>query len=92
MKNQQETKKSSKRIFYFIIGICLFLYLSDVLKQPGFQSGVKSFLNVTMGNTMSHSVVNWIANKTNSLAGLISVSSMTILNTMPVYKKFFFKI
>ena len=82
--------KSSNRLIYIVIGIALFLYLSDTFKQPSFQSSVKTFFNATMGNTTSHSILHWFANKTNSLAGLISVSSMTILNTYPVIKHLYF--
>ena len=75
---------SNKSIIFIAMSFILFLYLSDTLKQPKFQEKVKDLFNRTMGNSSSHSVLHWLDTRTNSLAGLISVSSMTILNALPV--------
>jgi hypothetical protein len=80
---------SNKNILLVIMAVCGFLYLSDKFKQPLFQVKLRDSINKTIGNYTSHSVVDWVENKTNSLAAFVSVSSVTILNQLPVSLSFF---
>ena len=75
---------NKRTLFLIAIGAYLFLFLSDAFKQQNFQTNFKDFLNTTMGNSTTHSLMNWFVNKTNSIAGFVSVSSISILNALPV--------
>ena len=74
----------AKTLVYVAVGIFFYLFLTDTFRQPSFQTTVRKFFNSTMGNSTTHSVIDWLENKTNSIAGLVSVSSVTILNAFPV--------
>ena len=73
-------------LIYIIVGVFFYLFLTDIFRQQSFQTTVRNFFNATMGNSTTHSFVDWLEKKTNSIAGLVSLSSVTILNAFPVVK------
>jgi hypothetical protein len=75
---------SNKNMVFIVLVIGGYLYLSDIFNKPNFQINLREALNKTMGNSTSHSLVEWIETKTNTIAGIISVTSVTILNQFPV--------
>jgi hypothetical protein len=75
---------SNKNMVLIMLVCCGYLYLSDIFKQPVFQMKLRDSINKTIGNYTSNSVVDWVENKTNSIAAFVSVSSVTLLNQLPV--------
>lgn len=75
---------NNKTLFLVLLGAYLYLYFTDTFKTQSFQTNFRAFLNATVGNSSSHGLLNWFANKTNTIAGVVSVSSVTILNSLPV--------
>ena len=75
---------SNKNIIFIVLVISGYLYLSDMFNKPNFQSSLREAINKTMGNSTTHSLVDWIETRTNTIAGIISVTSVTILNQFPV--------
>lgn len=71
-----------------LIGIALYLYLSDTLREQSFQDYLTHFFNKTVGNTTTHSLIPYIRNKTNTIAGFVSFTSIAILDSMPVNFKY----
>lgn len=76
----------AQTLIYIIAGVFFYLFLTDTFRQQSFQTSVRKFFNATMGNATTHSVIDWLDKKTNSIAGLVSVSSVTILNAFPVFE------
>jgi hypothetical protein len=65
----------------------LYLYLCDQFKNNEFKQSIKSFMGVD--NTTTHTIFNWVENRTNQLAGIVSVSTATVANNIPIKKNFF---
>ena len=77
----EEFSFKKKHIFLIFGAFLIFLYLSDQFKRPDFKISVNEMLG---SNNGTHSVTSWIDTSTNQLAGLVSFSSMAILNYVPV--------
>ena len=74
---------STRHMFLIVIGIGLYLYLTDRFKQPSTREAIKAALG-SISNGSNHTIFDWIENKANSLAGLLSISTMAVVNQLPV--------
>ena len=78
---------STRGMLLFLMVIIGYIYLSDILKISSFQSSLIGVFNGT-----NHTMINFIANKTNSLAAIVSSTSVMILNSIPVnFFNYFFQ-
>ncbi len=73
-----------KTIILIILGVSLYLYLTDIFSKPNFQTSIREMMHKAMGNNTNHTLLDLIEKKTNTVAGVISASSITILNWLPV--------
>ena len=75
---------STRAIILFVVTGLLYVYLVDTFKKSTFQTKVKYILNNTIGNSTSNTILNLIDNTTNTMAAVVSVSSMSLLSSIPV--------
>jgi hypothetical protein len=68
--------------------IITFIYLSDLFRAKDFQQSLRETINKTLGNNTSHSIINWVENKTNAIAAFTAFSSVTVLGSLPVIMLF----
>ena len=73
-----------RHIILIFVSVFLFLYLTDTFKSPEFNNTMKSFLQNKTTNSTSHSFLYYMENKSNTLAGFIAITAVTILNQFPV--------
>ena len=76
---------SGKTLFFFLLAIGGYIYLSDVFNKPNLQN---NFLGVFNGT--NHTLFEFIANRSNSMAAIISGTSAAILNSLPVITAYLF--
>ena len=72
---------STKKIILFSLIIIGYVYLSDLLKTQSFQEQIKE--NFSKFGT-NHTLFEFLATRTNTMAALISSTSVGILNSLPV--------
>ena len=75
---------NGKHFLLMLLCVLIYLLVIDYIKTPDFKETIKNFIHKTANNETSHSIVDWIENKTNTLAGFIAISSAGILNYLPV--------
>jgi hypothetical protein len=71
-----------RHLIILFLSLFIYLYLCDQFKSNEFKHSIKSFLGVN--NSTTHTVYDWVENRTNQLAGLVSVSTATVANSLPV--------
>ena len=75
----------TKHILIFILSFFTYNYCCDVFKQPSYTDNIKTIFNNTLFNSTSNSSwYEWIETSRNQAAGLVSVSTMAVLNGLPV--------
>ena len=78
----------SKKFFILIIAtVFIYFFLIDLFTKTSFKENLKSQLKMIMGRVVSHSLVNLIENKANTVAGFLAIMSVTFLDSLPVMKK-----
>lgn len=70
-----------RHILCAVVALFMYFYLSNVFSRPTFQQKFKDFLGEQNTN---HTIFQWMESGGKGLAGLISVSSGFILNSVPV--------
>lgn len=66
------------------IGILCFLWVSDQMRKPSFKTKITEVFKASNYTNETHSVLEWLENKSFQLAGFFSLSMVTILNSVPV--------
>jgi hypothetical protein len=75
----------TKHILIIILCFFIYNYCCDIFKQPSYTDNIKSIFNNTLFNaTGNSSWYEWIETSRNQAAGVVSVSTMAILNSLPV--------
>lgn len=77
---------SKKHVLLVLMVALIYIILSDQMKRPDLQSQVKKILGKTLDENSTHTMVDWMSNRTNQLASLLAVSTVTIANALPVRK------
>ena len=70
---------SNKTLFLFIVTLFACAYLSELFNKPTVQSSLLRAFNGT-----NHTVVDLIIERSNTMAAILSTTSVAILNSLPV--------
>jgi hypothetical protein len=81
----QKVEIKTKHILIAIACFFLYNYCCDVFKQPSYSEKIKTMFNTTLfNNTGNNSWSEWIENSRNQAAGVVSMSTLALLNGLPV--------
>jgi hypothetical protein len=70
---------SNKALFLLIVTIVTYTYMSQLFNKPSVQSRLLNAFNGT-----NHTMVDLIIQRSNTMAAIVSTTSVAILNSLPV--------